>query len=164
MKPYLVPITLLGLALACSVTGRPQPADLGEVSGHETQLGNNTSDYGNNSDDDDFDNFDDFDDSVAGNQKSTHQDNDDILDKDIQKQRENEQTLKFIKSWHDAPTAGGIVYLHRDLDDKLKLAIRVRRPTVEEILRKNEQMVAELPWLSPNVLNDQMDLLKTREQ
>ncbi|RKP40177.1 hypothetical protein BJ085DRAFT_28196 [Dimargaris cristalligena] len=59
MKPYLVPITLLGLALACSVTGRPQPADLGEVSGYETQLGNNTSDYGNNSDDDDFDNFDD---------------------------------------------------------------------------------------------------------
>ncbi|KAJ1985345.1 hypothetical protein H4R33_004079 [Dimargaris cristalligena] len=59
-------------------------------------------------------------------------------------------------------TANGLVYPHRDANGKLKWAIRVRHPAAERLLSKEGFKADESLWLQPDILDNQLNLVRRR--
>ncbi|KAJ1974837.1 hypothetical protein H4R33_006745, partial [Dimargaris cristalligena] len=57
----------------------------------------------------------------------------------------------------------GTVYLRRNSDGNPELAIQVRRPTAEALLKTNGISVDNLPWSDNAILNNQLHLIKLRK-
>ncbi|KAJ1987165.1 hypothetical protein H4R33_002990 [Dimargaris cristalligena] len=60
-------------------------------------------------------------------------------------------------------TGDGTVYLRRNSGGVPELAIRVRRPIAEALLKANAIRVDNLPWSDKMILNNQLQLIKFRK-